>query len=148
MTAVATMLDKVREACSLTSDAAVAERLGITRQTIQCWRHGLAFPNEDHIARMAGMAHEDAGVWLLQVKAESTTGAAAKAWASLAKRLSAAAAVMLLVMGATPSPAVAQVFDSTAKNSDFGVVCILCQILKRLVRGLFPARSPLIALPA
>lgn len=124
MTAVAQLLDKVRNTCSLPSDAALAERLGITRQTIHCWRHGIAFPNEDHVARMAGMAHEDPGAWLLKVKAESSTGAAGKAWAALAKRLGAAAAVLLMVGGLAPSPAAAKSLTYMVNSDD----CILCQL--------------------
>jgi transcriptional regulator with XRE-family HTH domain len=80
------LLDKARDCRSLTSDAALADALGVTRQTIHRWRTGASQPTDQHIAQMADFCGVDAGTLLVQVKADVMTGAAGRAWRSLASR--------------------------------------------------------------
>lgn len=70
MTAGNKLLDKAREACSLSSDAALASRIGVTRSQLSSWRVGREPIPEDRIASLARLAHLDAGEWLVLVEAE------------------------------------------------------------------------------
>lgn len=96
MDAINNLLDKAREHCSLPSDGALAERLGVSRQLVSQWRKGHNPLADERIAQIARAAGEDAGVWLVRVRAEQTHGEAAKAWARLARQLGAAAALAIV----------------------------------------------------
>ena len=93
MTAVNKLLDKARESCSTTSDAAFAERIGVTRQLVSQWRTGKTPLPDERIAQLARISKDDPGRWLVAIRAEQSHGEAAKAWTVLSKRIGAAAAV-------------------------------------------------------
>lgn len=93
MTSVNKLLAKARECCSASSDAAFAERIGVTRQLVSQWRKGATPIPDERIAQLARLCKDDPAQWLVAVRAEQSHGEAAKAWASLARRLGAAAAV-------------------------------------------------------
>lgn len=114
MRAIERLLDKARETCSLASDNALAQRMGVSRQLVSNWRKATAPVSDDRIAQLARLAHEDAGSWLVQIHAEQADGEAGKAWAALAKRLAAAAACVMVAAGFQLAPAPAQAFDSAA----------------------------------
>jgi len=96
------LLDKARVACSASSDAALASRLTVSAQQVSRWRKGHdRMPNEQ-IARIARLAHLDAGEWVLLIEAEQNTGEAGKAYGSLVKRLGIAA---LLDLASVPGMA-------------------------------------------
>ena len=98
MANVAVLLDKVRNTRSIASDNALALSLHVTRQTVSQWRHGDAYPDEDRIAQLAELAGEDAGGWLLLMKAERTEGRTKKAYQSLVKQLGIAAMLGIVLM--------------------------------------------------
>ena len=116
MAIVAALLDKARATRSIPSDLALAERLGISRQAVSNWRHGDKFPDEETIAQLALLAGDDPAQWLVAIKAVRTDGAAGKAWAALAKRLGAAAAVLLVA--ALPQAGQAKAGSLFAINPD------------------------------
>lgn len=116
MAIVAALLDKARATRSIPSDLALAERLGISRQAVSNWRHGDKFPDEETIAQLALLAGDDPAQWLVAIKAVRTDGAAGKAWAALAKRLGAAAAVLLVA--ALPQAGQAKAGSHFAINPD------------------------------
>ena len=93
MEAVNKLLDKARVACSLPSDVALAEKLGVSRQLVSQWRKGANPLSDDRIAQIAHLAKEDGGRWLLTIHAERASGAAAKDWQKLLRQFGAAAAV-------------------------------------------------------
>jgi len=93
MDAVNKLLDTARVACSLPSDVALAEKLGVSRQLVSQWRKGANPMSDERIAQIAHMAREDGGRWLLLIHAERASGAAAKDWAALVRKFGAAAAV-------------------------------------------------------
>lgn len=102
MIAVNKLLDKARVACSLNSDAVLAERLEVSRQQLSRWRKGHDPMPEDQIARIARVAHGDPGEWLLLIEAEQARGEARKAYGTLVKRLGIAA---LLAIATAPAMA-------------------------------------------
>lgn len=102
MSHVAVLLDKAKKARSIPSDNALGKKLARSRQVVSQWRSGEAYPDEELIAQLAEMAHEDAGEWLLLVRAERSTGQARKAYGSLVRRLGLAA---LLAIATAPAMA-------------------------------------------
>lgn len=127
MAIVAALLDKARATRSIPSDLALAERLGISRQAVSNWRHGDKFPDEETIAQLALLAGDDPAQWLVAIKAVRTDGVAGKAWAALAKRLGAAAAVVLVA--ALPYTGIAK---PVAKAVQAGPDCALCEMFSGL----------------
>ncbi len=98
MEEIKTLLDKAKETCSIASDNALAALFGVHRQAVSKWRNGDAYPSEEHIARLAEMAGEDAGEWLVKIQMMRASGKAAAAWSSVFRRL-ATAALIVLMMG-------------------------------------------------
>ncbi|WP_169380610.1 helix-turn-helix domain-containing protein [Thermomonas fusca] len=97
MNAVNKMLDTVRESCSLNSDGALAEALGVSRQLVSQWRKGANPLSDERIAQIAKLGKLDAGAWTVLVNAEQARGEAKKSWASIIKRLGIASLLGLLV---------------------------------------------------
>jgi transcriptional regulator with XRE-family HTH domain len=98
MNAVNKLLDKAVETCSPAKDIALAEKLGVTRQLVNQWRKGTNPLSDERIAQLAKLANEDAGTWLVLVRAEQAQGEAKKEWAKLAKHLGAAAALFAVAL--------------------------------------------------
>lgn len=96
MSAVNKLLDKTREACSISTDVGLAEKLGVSRQLVNQWRKGANPMSDERIAQIAGIAGEDVSTWLVLVRAEQTHGDAGRAWAKLARQLGAAAALAVV----------------------------------------------------
>lgn len=90
------LLDKVRETCSIPSDGALADRLNVSRQLVNHWRKGRNPMPDATVAHLCGMAHLDAGHWLVLVRADLTQGEASRAWQKLARQLGAAAALAVV----------------------------------------------------
>ncbi len=98
MNALNKLLDDARKMCSRDSDAAIAERVKVSRNTLMQWRKGTVRITDDHLAALVELAKADELV-MLQVRAEEANSTAARrAWSVLRDRLSAAAAVVALVV--------------------------------------------------
>jgi len=100
MNALNKLLDKAKEVCGRDSDAAVAERLHVSRNSVSVWRRGGKITDE-HLEALVAIV-QSAGVdpaVMLDVRTEqASTPAGRRAWATLRERLSAAAAVVALVV--------------------------------------------------
>ncbi|WP_329913511.1 DUF3693 domain-containing protein [Stenotrophomonas sp. SMYL86] len=106
MSATAELLDRVREAANIPSDNVLSQRLGITRAVISGWRKELYPVPDERIAQLCEMAKLDGPMWMAQIHAErATSPVERKVWRSVLDRLSAAAAVLMLVVVAAPSVA-------------------------------------------
>lgn len=116
MAIVGTLLDKARAKRGIPTDMALGERIGKSRQVISQWRAGSTWPEEDMVVKLAEMAGDEPAQWLVAIKAVRSDGAAAKVWASLAKRLGAVAAVLLVA--ALPFGAQAKAGSHFAINPD------------------------------
>lgn len=87
---------------------AAADRLGVRPTAIANYRAGVSQATPAVIEKMAVDLGEDAGRWLAQVEAERTHNERdRRAWAALARRLGAAAALGCIV--ALPAANVAQI---------------------------------------
>jgi len=105
MTAVNNLLDKYRETCSIASDNALGETLGVKRQAVHQWRKGLSWPSDEHVVEMAAKINEAPGAWLAAVHADRTSDKAAKkVWLQAAQSLG-YAALIALTIGLSPAHA-------------------------------------------
>lgn len=98
------LLDKVRAACNLPSDNALAQKIGLTRAMVSSWRHGRHPIPDERIAQMCALAKLDGPTWIAMLHAERAQTATERAlWRLMLDRLSAAAAVVALVALSLPS---------------------------------------------
>lgn len=113
MSATAELLDRVREAANIPSDNVLSQRLGITRAVISGWRKELYPVPDERIAQLCEMAKLDGPVWMAKIHAErATSPVERRVWRSVLDRLSAAAAVLMLVVVAAPGVARAKTVDA------------------------------------
>lgn len=103
MDAANDLLDKVRTACNLPSDNALAQKIGLTRAMVSSWRHGRHPIPDERIAQMCALAKLDGPTWIAMLHAERAQTATERAlWRLMLDRLSAAAAVVALVALSMP----------------------------------------------
>ncbi|HHA2386869.1 TPA: DUF3693 domain-containing protein [Stenotrophomonas maltophilia] len=127
MNALAELLDAVRERSGLPSDMALATKLGIQRQTLHQARKGVAGLSDERIAQLCELGKLDGAVWLAKIHAErATSPVERRVWRSVLDRLSAAAAVLVLVVLAAPGVARAKAFEIKGLEQGNAAVCILC----------------------
>lgn len=106
MTAVQEMLDAAKKGAGIPSDNVLSQKLGITRAVISAWRNGLYPVPDERIAQICELAKLDGAMWIAKLHAErATSPVERKVWRSVLDRLSAAAAVLMLVVVAAPSVA-------------------------------------------
>lgn len=67
----ALLVDKARDTCSPATYAALAVRLGVSRQNVHQWKKGTAPVAEHHLRSMCRMAGLDAAEWWIAVQADS-----------------------------------------------------------------------------
>jgi len=121
MTAVQEMLDAAKKGAGIPSDNVLSQKLGITRAVISAWRNGLYPVPDERIAQICELAKLDGAVWIAKLHAErATSPVERKVWRSVLDRLSAAAAVLVLVVCATPGVARAKSFDIQSLSADRG----------------------------
>lgn len=106
MSAVNELLDNVKNRLNLGSDIALAERVGVTRSLISRWRKGDTPLSDERIAQICAMAKIDGATWMAMIHAERATSTTERAlWRLILDRVSAAAAVLVLVAVSMPSVA-------------------------------------------
>ncbi|MDH6329508.1 hypothetical protein M2299_000308 [Stenotrophomonas sp. 1278] len=119
MTAKELLLDKARETCSPQTDMALAARVGVTRSAVSLWRKGGTIkPN--HLEALAALAQVDGEIVVRVMEEQAETPAQRRVWRSVLDRLSAAAAVLVLVVCATPGVARAKTVDIQSFSPDSG----------------------------
>jgi len=131
--AVNRLLDKYRETCSLPSDMALATSLGIKRQSVHAWRHGTAWPSDEHIHAMASAIGEESMSWLIPIHAERASGPVKKDWLQLAKSLGYAAASITAVIGLavyTPESKASGVVNNNGTGYTLCASLVLFQVLR------------------
>lgn len=98
MSDVALLLDKAKKHCSPPNYSGLAARLDVSRAVVSEWKNGSQTMPEERIVQVAKIAGENAGEWLLRIRAEQTHGDVSRAWLSMARKLGAAAAVACVVV--------------------------------------------------
>lgn len=125
MTAKDLLLDKAREMCSPQTDMALAARVGVTRSAVSLWRKGGAI-KPHHLEALAALAQTDGELVVRVMEEQAETPAQRRVWRSVLDRLSAAAAVLVLVVVAMPGVARAKSFEIKGMEAGNAGVCILC----------------------
>lgn len=120
------ILDSARKSCSRDSDAAVAEALKVSRQTVMQWRSGARRITDEHLMAAIELGRLDPALAVLVRQEMAETKAEKKAWSALWDRLSAAAAVLVLVVIAMPGVARAKSFEIKGMEAGNAAVYILC----------------------
>ncbi|HDX0800507.1 TPA: DUF3693 domain-containing protein [Stenotrophomonas maltophilia] len=120
------VLDMARGMCSRDSDRALAQALKVTPTTILGWRNGSRRITDEHLMAVIDKAQADPALAVLIRQETAETRAEKKGWATLWDRLSAAAAVLVLVVLAAPGVARAKSFEIKGMEAGSAAVCILC----------------------
>ncbi|WP_232528346.1 DUF3693 domain-containing protein [Stenotrophomonas maltophilia] len=120
------VLDMARGMCSRDSDRALAQALKVTPTTILGWRNGSRRITDEHLMAVIEKAKADPALAVLIRQETAETKAEKKGWATLWDRLSAAAAVLVLVVVAMPGVARAKAIEIKGLDQGNAAVCILC----------------------
>lgn len=137
------LFERWKAAKRIESNRAAMRALGLSPTANVHWAAGRN-ADADVIERMANDLGENAGALIAQAMAESAKGDAARTWARLAKRLGAAAALVLAV--ALPYRADAATSGTQAEPAH--ALCIMRSVARWLARKLRPdahGPSPLLA---
>jgi len=109
---VSELLDKVKEACSIPSDNALAEKLGVNRQLLWQVRRDEKPLSDERIAQLCSMAKLDAAEWVVRLHAERAQSPVERAmWSKMLVRLAAAAIFV--------APLTAGAADKSLQNQAF-----------------------------
>lgn len=95
------LLDKAKETCSPSNDAALAASLGVEKSAVSNWRNGRAYPN---VVACEQIAHMIGAKPLQVISAINEARAVSKAEKAVWHRLAASAAALVLLVGAIPLP--------------------------------------------
>lgn len=119
MRSIDLLLDKAREKCERPSDRALAEKLRVTASAVSKWRKGGVI-TEMHATALAAIAGMDGEIVVRVMEEQAETPAQRRVWRSVLDRLSAAAAVLVLVVCATPGVARAKSVEIQSFSTDGG----------------------------
>lgn len=144
MTAVIDLIEATKKGSGIPSDNALSQRLGVTRATVSGWRTGTAPLPDERIAQLCAIGKLDAPTWAAKVHAEKAQSPTERAmWRSMLDRLSAAAAVLVLVVFSAPGVARAKAIEINALDQGAAAVCILCSTHVRVGRESLRTRPDL-----
>lgn len=88
--------------CSLPSDKALADRMGVTRQVLWQARNERGQLSDERIAQLCAMAKLDGPAWIAKIHAERAESPTERAmWKVMLERLSTAAALGIIGLGVT-----------------------------------------------
>jgi plasmid maintenance system antidote protein VapI len=94
------LLDRFKKSCSLATDMAAAEKIGVGRGTVSGWRHQRTHAEPESVELMAKAVGLDAEEWVLRVQADREIVPARKqVWLRAARRLASTAAIVALSFG-------------------------------------------------
>ncbi|WP_065647128.1 DUF3693 domain-containing protein [Xanthomonas euvesicatoria] len=91
------LLDSAKKMCNPQTDMALAARIGVSRSAVSMWRKGGSI-TEEHLTALASIAETDGEVVARVLKDQAKTEAQKRVWGQLLDRLSAAAAVVALLV--------------------------------------------------
>lgn len=138
------LLDKARDACSPSNDSALARKLRVKPSAISNYRTGVSLPKPALAERLARIAGEDPAPWVLMIEAERAAERSpddAATWSRIAKRLAAAAGILMLAVVAAPQQSIAQPGTSGYEMRAGYTLCAMAQrFMARLLRRKSRAR--------
>jgi transcriptional regulator with XRE-family HTH domain len=97
MNAKIKLLDSAKKMCSPQTDMELAAKVGVSRSAVSMWRKGGSI-TEEHLTALASIAETDGEVVAQVLKDQAKTPAQRQVWGQLLDRLSAAAAVVALLV--------------------------------------------------
>jgi transcriptional regulator with XRE-family HTH domain len=125
MSATIKLLDKYKQVCSLSSDSACADSLGVTRGAVHLWKKGSSHPDAVSVEKMCNAIKEPLRSWLPLIEAERAhSPAAKKVWLRLAQ---AAAGVVMAISFGLLNVQTAHA-EGQPQFRVIGAHCILCQL--------------------
>jgi transcriptional regulator with XRE-family HTH domain len=141
MFSVNDFLDRAKKGAGVESDYALAKIVGVSRANVSNWRNERNAPDERAIVKLCDLSGDDPEyVALLIQSMRAANDDAAGLWRRAAERLKKGAAAVALW------PAVALIFGAlitdraeaaaTSPALDLAGVCVLCQIVIRLLMRL------------
>lgn len=135
------LLDIAKSKNNLTSDRHLGRAIGVTPPVICSYRTGRSIPSDETVIKLCEITGFDPEQTLLEFAAMRTTGKAATTYLSIARKLSATAASLILIgLLSLPSPSHAgQSSCFSAQNF------ILWKILKRLLTQCLHLQKPIYA---
>ena len=121
------LLDRAKDAHKLTSDAAIAENLGVSRSAVSLWRKG-GLIAEHHLAALVRLANADARDAVQVMTEQAQTKDSRAVWGALLDRLKAAAVAGIVAVALLPQMGHARPTGSLNDKP----VYTLCEVLRRL----------------
>lgn len=127
MQTIADLIDaaKARTGANYTE---LGTRLDRSKQLITNWRSGAKVPTDGDVMALARMAGQDVDKWLAIAQAARTEGEAKTRWEKIARKLGAAAAMVLCALGisgAMPGKAYTASVSQTSATSMHGAMPIM-----------------------
>lgn len=110
------LIEKFKAAKGLDSDYAAAKALGLNPNRISNYRCGVSHADDKMAVVLADALGLDRLETIARINGDRAKDSESRAfWRKVAKQVSSAAALVVLVGGLMPSPASAQVIDSSGK---------------------------------
>ncbi|HEV7122463.1 MAG TPA: hypothetical protein VGN24_03440 [Rhodanobacter sp.] len=98
MSATIKLLDNYKKVCSLATDSAAADALGVTRGAVHLWKKGSSHPDAVSIEKMCNATREPLRTWLPLIEAERAHSPQAKrVWLRLAGTVTSLAAFAAVI---------------------------------------------------
>ncbi|KFA40080.1 hypothetical protein DF22_003332 [Xylella fastidiosa] len=101
MNTINKLLDKARETCKAKSDAKVAEKIKVSRQTMSKWRKDELRITDEHLALLIEIANADETIFAKVREEKAETATERRIWKSMLERLGATTTTLLLGVGIT-----------------------------------------------
>jgi transcriptional regulator with XRE-family HTH domain len=138
------LLDTARKMCDRDSDAALAEKLGVSRTTLMQWRRGERRITDEHLAALVAVGQADPAL-AVKVRQEGAETKAERAlWGPLWDRLSpvtSTVAGVLLLVGLVGHSAPVMALTKTAEAPAMHIMSIARTLIRRL-RSLWDSATP------
>ncbi|HHW4669275.1 MAG TPA: DUF3693 domain-containing protein [Xylella fastidiosa subsp. multiplex] len=96
MNTINKLLDKARETCNANSDAKIAKKIKVSRQTMSKWRKDELRITDEHLALLIEIANADETVFAKVREEKAETETERRIWKSMLERLTTTAATLLI----------------------------------------------------
>ena len=140
VSATVRLLDAWKARMGLDTDYKAAKGLHISQTTVSGWRKGRSHAAPGLAARMAKDLGENIALWCAAIEVERAHNADdRRAWEQILRQLTAAAAMVILVLGLLPFQAVAstQPIDFNGENTHYAKLDVERQTRRRSFRDLW-----------
>ncbi|MDD0927334.1 DUF3693 domain-containing protein [Xylella fastidiosa subsp. multiplex] len=103
MNTINKLLDKARETCKAKSDAKVAEKIKVSRQTMSKWRKDELRITDEHLALLIEIANADETIFAKVREEKAETATERRIWKSMLERLTETATTLIAGAGVSSS---------------------------------------------